>query len=685
MPLLRLIVGNCGTNSIGLRLQFSSLPTIPPFAIPNAMLRSFFIGCAILAPSVGQCADAQAADTVVDVAKALMTDAEAVKFLNHYCADCHQGEDAEGGLDLGDFKAATQVVSDIEAWNRITDRIASGQMPPVDSEMPTTEARLNVVAWIRSTIHHAVCDDGARPGGAMLRRLNRAEYANTVRDLLGIQINAGHDLPADGAGGEGFDNAAETLFVSPIYAEKYLEAAQSALGHALKDPRDRKQILVAEPDDKRSPQEAARIVLSKFLPRAFRRPVDDAEVEQYVQLFDKVYEQDEMFVPAIRFAIEAAMVSPKFLFIWEEPAGPEQTLISQHEMASRLSYFLWASMPDRQLFQLAEEGKLHDKDVIAKQVVRMLESKIDDRGHRRGAKVHEFATRFIEQWLGTRALGREFKPDESVIRRFDSELEGGMKIEPVFFFEDLLAENRSLLNLIDSDFTYANSHLARHYKIKGTFRQHPKRVELPEGSHRGGLLGMSAVLAVSSFPHRTSPVLRGKWIMETLLGSAPPPPPPGVPELEENGHDDKPVSLRERLELHRADPACASCHAIMDPLGFGLENFDVVGRWRTEVDGLPVDARGTLPDGTEFAGPDALKKLLLERKDAFIRNLTAKMLGYALGRGLTNEDHCVVEAIVKKLEQDDYKAQTLIREIVNSVVFRYKQGTSDHEQSTATR
>jgi len=378
-------------------------------------------------------------------------------------------------------------------------------------------------------------------------------------------------------------------------------------------------------------------------------------------------------------------VSPKFLFIWEEPAGPEQTLISQYEMASRLSYFLWASMPDQQLFQLAAQGKLHDKDVVAAQVVRMLDSKIDDRGHRRGAKVHEFATRFMEQWLGTRALGREFKPDQSVIKRFDSELEGGMKIEPVFFFEDLLAENRSLLNLLDSDFTYANSHLARHYNIKGTFREHPKRVELPEGSHRGGLLGMSAVLAVSSFPHRTSPVLRGKWIMETLLGSGPPPPPPGVPELEENDHAGEAVSLRQRLERHRADPACASCHAIMDPLGFGLENFDVVGRWRTEADGLPIDAKGTLPDGTEFEGPEELKKLLLQQKQAFIRNLTAKMLGYALGRGLTNEDRCVVEAIVKKLEQDDYKAQTLILEIVNSVVFRFKQGTSHHEKPTALR
>lgn len=630
------------------------------------------------------------ADNEADVQPASKTsplnEAGAVKFFQAFCIDCHQGDDPEAGLTLNNFASATDVSANIETWNKIADRISSGQMPPADSDMPSTDARRDVVAWIRATIHKAVCDDGATPGDAMLRRMNRAEYANTVRDLLGIQINAGHALPADGAGGEGFDNAAETLFISPIHAEKYLDAAQSSLGHALKDPDDRKRILVAEPNDNRSPNEAARIILSKFLPQAFRRPVKKTETDDYLKLFDQAYNQDKMFVPAIRFAIEAAMVSPKFLFIWEEPnTSPKQTLVSQHEMASRLSYFLWASMPDKQLFELADQGRLHDKDVVAKQVARMLDSRIDRRGHRRGAKVHEFATGFIEQWLGTRALGREFKPDSSVMGRFDSELHGGMKYEPVFFFEDLLAENRSLLNFIDSDFTYANSRLARHYGIKGTFREHPKRVTLPKGSHRGGLLGMSAVLAVSSFPHRTSPVLRGKWIMETLLGSAPPPPPPNVPELEQHADGENPVSFRERLERHRADPACASCHSIMDPLGFGLENFDVVGRWRTKIDGLPVDAKGTLPDGTSFEGPESLKKLLLERKQAFIRNLTSKMLGYALGRGLTNEDRCVVELIVKKLEQDDYKAQTLILEIVNSVSFRYKRGQTPTETKVTAR
>ncbi|MEZ6063016.1 MAG: DUF1592 domain-containing protein [Planctomycetaceae bacterium] len=607
---------------------------------------------------------------------AAFDESAAVEFVRTHCVSCHLTESPEAGLDLELFASVADVAGDVSRWNKIAERVYDGQMPPPESEAPSHESRMAFVSWVRATVHAAVCDDGVAVGGPMMRRLNRSEYANTVRDLLGIQVNAGHALPADGAGGEGFDNAAETLFISPIHAEKFLEAARSAVDHAMKDPRDRSRLIIAEPGESRSPPDAAREVLAEFLPRAFRRPIQDDELQQYTDLFDTVYSEDESFDSAIPVVLQAAMVSPKFLFLAEEPNTQEvPVLISQYEMASRLSYFLWASMPDAELFRLADEGRLHDEDVLAQQVARMLLSETDRKGLRRGAKVREFATSFTEQWLGTRALGREFKPDPSVARRYDSELEGGMKYEPIFFFEDILSDNRSLLNLIDSDFTYVNRRLARHYGVDGEFREQPKLVELPEGSHRGGLLGMSAVLAVSSFPHRTSPVLRGKWILETLLGTPPPPPPPNVPPLDEAKHAESPASLRERLELHRANPACASCHATMDPLGFGLENFDVLGRWRTEIDGVPVDAHGELPDGRTFEGPEELKLLLMQRKQQFIRNLTSRMLGYALARGLTSEDDCVVEAIVEELAQHDYRSHTLIVEIVKSAPFRYKQGT----------
>jgi len=607
---------------------------------------------------------------------------DAVGFFQTYCMDCHNEGERQAGLDLSDFESPQQIPEAIKKWNRIADRIADHQMPPLDSDLPSLELRAAAVALIRDTIHEAVCDDGVSPGGPMLRRLNRTEYGNTMRDLLGIEINAGHALPEDGAGGEGFDNAAETLFISTIHAEKYLEAARSALGHALRDPADRAAILVAAPDENRSPAEAARDVLAAFLPKAFRRPVRDDEVAAYVNLFQQVYEEDQSYLSAITFTLEAVMVSPKFLFLWEQPHdGAEPIAITHYEMASRLSYFLWASMPDRELMKLAAAGQLHDRDVLAQQITRMVASRIDDRGHRHNAKVREFASSFVEQWLGTRALGREFRPDETVFGSFDSELEGGMKYEPVFFMEELLAENRSLLNWIDSDFTYANNRLAKHYGIEGTFREQPRLVSLPEGSHRGGVLGMSGVLAVSSFSHRTSPVLRGKWILETLLGTPPPPPPPDVPDLDEavpeSSDDPKPrLTLRQRLEIHREDPGCASCHAVMDPLGFGLENYDVLGRWREQTDGVPIDSAASLPDGTTFDGPVELKRLLLDRKDTFIRHLTSKTLGYALSRQLTNEDQCVVESISGTLAEDDYRAQTLLIEIVNSVPFRFKHGQS---------
>lgn len=603
-----------------------------------------------------------------------LTELAAVEFVRTHCIECHRGEDAESGLDLSLFSEAKNVFDSIDAWNQIATRVSERQMPPQGSEQPSVELRSQFVAWIRQTIFTAVCDDGISPGPPMIRRMNRTEYANTVRDLLGIPINAAHALPVDGAGGEGFDNASETLFISPIYAEKYLQAAQSAIGHALKDPVDRSRIIVADPNEQRSPQQAARVVLNAFLPRAFRRPVSEEESEHYLDLFTQAFDEDESYSSAIEFTLVAAMVSPKFLFLYEQPGqSGGLTPVSDYELASRLSYFLWASMPDDELLRLASEEKLHDEQILAEQVKRMLRSEIDGRGLRRDSKVRGFATSFVEQWLGTRALGREFKPDPSIATRYDSELEGGMKYEPIFFFEDLLSENRSLLNLIESDFTYVNRRLAQHYGVRGEFREQPKRVELQAAHHRGGLLGMGAILAVSSLPHRTSPVLRGKWILETMLGTPPPPPPPDVPSLDEKNETLKPSSLRQRLEAHRANPVCASCHDAMDPLGFGLENYDVLGGWRTRVGVARIDAAGELPGGEQFNGPVELKRLLLQRKKQFMRNLTRKVLGFALARGLTNEDLCVVESIVGKLESEDYRAQTLMTEIVKSVPFRYKQ------------
>ena len=594
-------------------------------------------------------------------------------FIQHYCVECHQPPKPKSQLDLKPYGSSLeQLIEDALEWDEHLDRVREGDMPPDDDDVlqPSEEERLAFVEWVESTLHEAACADGVTPGKAMIRRLNRSEYAASVRHLLDIHFDAGEALPDDGAGGEGFDNAAETLFISPIHAEKYLEAARAAVDYAFSDTRSNEQFLIAQPDDQTTPQEAARKVVERFLPRAFRRPVSDDELADYLTLFDTAYQSDGSFAQAMQLVLSAVLVSPKFLFIAESPNSlPHPVLITDHELATRLAYFLWGSPPDDELLTLANEHRLHEPETLEAQVVRMLD------GRRNSLKVRNSTQNFVEQWLGTRALGREFKPDAS-IKGYDSELEGGMKYEPVFFLNEILTKNRSLIELIDSDYTYANRRLARHYRIKGEFREQPKRVSIENDPHRGGLLGMAAVLAVSSHPHRTSPVLRGKWILENLLGETPPPPPPNVPELEEEeSGGESPRSLRERLELHRANPTCATCHDRLDPMGFSLENYDVLGRWREEESGHPIDASAALPDGTKFSGPHELKKLLLERKDQIVRQFTKKMLGYALSRGLTYEDFCTVDRLVEDLKKHDYASHQLILGIVNSVPFRYKAGT----------
>ncbi|MDB4705972.1 DUF1592 domain-containing protein [Verrucomicrobia bacterium] len=595
------------------------------------------------------------------------SDDEGTAFIDQYCVDCHQPPKPKGKLDLTLYTTVDQIVADALNWDSHLNRVRDEDMPPDDDDVtqPTMKERMAFVDWMQKTLSNAACSDGIQPGPPMVRRLNQGEYSASVRALLDIHFDAGEALPNEGAGGEGFDNAAETLFISPIHAEKYLDAARSAVKYAFADTRSSQRFLIAIPGENTTPPEAARKILEKFLPRAFRRQASPDEISEYLDLFEQAYAEEKAFGPAMQVTLSAVLISPKFLFIIESPTGSAEPIpLDDFELATRLSYFLWGAPPDDKLMQIAAEGTLQEPETLKSQVMRMLKDP-----HAR--KVRNFAQTFVEQWLGTRALGREFKPDKS-IKGYDSELEGGMKYEPVFFFHEILTENRPLLDLIDADYTYINRRLSRHYKVKGEFREQPKRVDIENDPHRGGLLSMAAILAVSSHPHRTSPVLRGKWILETLLGDTPPPPPPGIPPLDEDSHEEEARSLRQRLEQHRADPACATCHDKMDPLGFSLENYDVLGRWRTEEGGQPVDAKATMPDGTEFEGPAQLKQILMDRKDQIVRHLTRKMLGYALSRGLTFEDFCTIDAIVEDLKANEYASHRLLMGIVESIPFRYK-------------
>ncbi len=606
---------------------------------------------------------------------------EAKNTIGMYCAFCHNNENPQAGLNLVEWESKDDIAGNIGEWNKIVQRLQASEMPPPDALQPTIEEREALVEWIKNTIQEAVCADGIDPGPSTIRRLNRGEYSNTIRDLFDIHFNAGSNLPHDGGGGAGFDNAAEALFISPVHMERYLESAKEVLNYAMKDENARLTVFAPTPKEPHTEEESAVKVLEKFAYRAFRRPVQLDELAQLMSLYRKAKERNLPHENAVFYALQAVLISPHFLFLIEEPnLSDTPKPVSDYELASRLSYFLWNSTPDEKLLNAARDKDLHDEDVLLDQVDRMLDTyKNGQLTYRRSDELEdrryfEFAQSFMSQWLGFRELGRDIVPDQDLFPVYDQELEYAMKWEPVYLFQDMIQNNRPLTNLIDADFTYVNRDLSKLYNFDddtGIRQQQLKRITLPQDHVRGGVMTMASVLAVSSYSHRTSPVLRGKWVLETILGSPPPPPPPNVPELEENQEGEEPKTLRERLMKHRENPVCASCHDRIDPIGFGLENFDVLGRWRDEDAGQPIDSTGTLPNGKTFHGPEDLKQLILERKDDFVRHFTAKMLGYALGRSLVTEDYCTIDHIVEQLKRDDYRTKTLIYEIVKSVPFRY--------------
>ena len=602
------------------------------------------------------------------VAAQPFTHAATQSFLKKNCLGCHTGKAPAGEFDVTKLMAPASLKQNPQAWTKAALRVHNGEMPP-KAPLPV-EQREAFNDWVKQSLKAEACAAGIVPGPAPVRRLSRSQYTFTIRDLLNVHIDTGSALPAEGAGGEGFDNAAETLFLSPIHAEKYLEAAKAALGYASKDARGRAKFLIATPGPNLTSDAAAQAVLRDFLPRAFRRPVEQDDFDFYFGLFTAAQKRGESFDDAMLYALRAVLVSPQFLFR-SEPVNTtgQMRLLDDYSLASRLSYFLWGSMPDSLLLALAEEGKLQDPEILKSQVARML----------RNQKSTDFARAFIEQWLRTRDLGQAFKPDPELYPEWaDSELQGDIKNQPVLFFREILANDLSILDLLDSKWTIATRKLQKVlYKTRirparPNNQEQPQRIELPVWTDRGGLLGMSAVLAVSSHPHRTSPVLRGKWMLDAILGTPPPPPPPNVPALDDVKGASATATLRERLAQHRDNVACASCHSRIDPLGFALENYDVLGRWRTEDNGGQIDSTGQLPDGTKFEGPHQLKAALMAKKDLFLRNFTNKVLGYALGRGLTLQDSCAVDAILAETERSNYSAHAFINAVVMSVPFRYQ-------------
>ena len=728
-----------------------------------------------------------------------------VPLLNKYCNTCHDSEKQKGGLALDMYLSEAHARKDRTTWETVRKLVAAGEMPPKSKPQPSKQEKEFLVHWIENSLTKVDCTAPKDPGRVTLRRLNRNEYNNTVRDLCGVTVTPADDFPADDVG-YGFDHIGDVLSLQPILLEKYMAAADRVLDAAIpplgpvpsskqnyrpqnilvtprsaktrderrpritfttegsaylekfnfpatgeyivrvrawgakaanafptmavrvdgkdvhklsvdapkdkpatyeariqaeagerrvavsftnptpgeKEPRSlgvelieiegpfgkarrpipesAKRFIVAVPDEPADAAGAAREIVSTFARRAFRRPALPGEVERLMKLYTLAESKSEPFEKAIRLPLKAVLVSPHFLFrIEDDPKDPAAVrTLDDFELATRLSYFLWSSMPDDELFALAGRGELGKPGVLKAQIERMLKN----------SKSAALVENFAGQWLQLRSL-KTVSPDVELFKGWDDELRSSMARESELFFEHVIKNDRSVLEFLDADYTFLNERLAKHYGVPKVYGRSFRQVKLPDG-RRGGVVTQASVLTVTSNPTRTSPVKRGKWVYENILGLTAPPPAPDVPELPPVGQ--LKGTLRQQMEQHRSNPNCASCHAKLDPLGFGLENFDGVGAWREKDNNQPVDASGVLPDGNKFNGPAELRKVLLAKSDLFRRCLAEKLLTYALGRGLEYYDKCAIDEVAAKLKSGNDKFSALVMAIVESDAFRKRKG-----------
>jgi hypothetical protein len=594
-----------------------------------------------LSSSFAGAEDKELAARQTEAQKAFKQHAE--KFVAKYCVECH-GDRPKAGLNL---RVAVRKPGDpafARKWMEAIANVNAHDMPPEDADQPSDEERqrfLNALAQIK---YLAARD----PGPFVIRRLTKVEYGNTLHDFLGVEASLAKELP-DEVPGEGYLNS-----LSPMQTEQYLGIANEALK---KMPAEVQKRLFG--DQETDVREIAR----KLARTAYRRPPTEDELNVLVKVFELGTANKLNRDVALRFMLKAVLVSPQFLFITPSKDAPERERIApldDYQIASRLSYLLWATMPDAELSKLADEGKLHEPEVLKAQTKRLLADK----------RSRALFDGFGAQWLGTAEL-KDKTFDAAKFPEMTAELRSAMYDEARLFFESIVRENRSVVSFVNSDYTFLNGPLAKIYglekKVSGSAMQ---KVKLTD-PNRGGILAMPGVLATTSFATRTSAVKRGIWVLEQVLGQRVPPAPPNVPGLEKQ--DPKKVAnltLRQRTELHRTNAVCANCHKILDPIGFGLENFDAIGRWRDKDEsGGPIDAVGELPGGKRFSSPKELKALIAARVTDLTRNLTEKLLAYALCRQLDGYDHVIVDQMLKTIAADGHKMQTLITEIVTSYPF----------------
>jgi hypothetical protein len=719
--------------------------------------------------------------------------------LDEVCTRCHNERKANAGLNFNTFMDPATLETRRDTWELVVDKVKSGDMPPVDEDPLSVQERAAMVAYLEGAFARADREMKPDPGHVPVHRLTRVEYANTIRDLLGVDFRATDEFPPDDSG-YGFDNIGDVLTVSPALMQRYLSAAERIAARAigggplpspgvftrrsrvrkiadgaieLKDvleydadytvrvgvtghrgPDDppvtmaisvdgqaietvtvpvqlsavnkqggatqralyearvflpgnehtfraafvddttlasipvksrgdvgqnifpefievagpfkpaqphvvRKAALICDPA---SGTLCAHRILASLARRAYRRPVTPADLAPLNRVYAKAAAKGYRPLERLQFAVAALLVSPNFLFrVEKNPLPGTIARVTDVELASRLSYFLWSSMPDEELLRLAEANRLHQPGVLSAQVTRMLAD----------PKSLALADNFASQWLGTRTLDGVTR-DQTKFPEWNADLREAMKTETRLFFDAVVRGNRPISDFIDGNYTFLNARLARHYGIAGIDGPDFRRVEL-KTDERSGVFTQASVLTVSSYPTRTSVVLRGKYLLETVLNAPPPPPPADVPPLDEKGIGVA-VSHRAQLEQHRADALCASCHNKLDPLGFGLENYDAVGRWRTKDGPFAIDATGTFPGGRTFSTPAELKALLRSHMPQFTRALAERMLTYALGRGVEPFDRPVVKDLVARTTADGYRIQAMIQGIVASVPFQDRRG-----------
>lgn len=603
--------------------------------------------------------DAELAKHQTEAANAFRT--RITPFLRSYCLECHGDRLTEAGVN---FSPALRIKNVGESafrkqWKMASAQVQSHHMPPEDAgKKPTDEERRMFTAWVGEIKFLSQKD----PGPFVIRRLTKVEYGNTLHDLLGVDPSVARDLPDD-VFGEGYLNS-----LSPLQTEQYLGIAQAVLDHVMAPPGQpptevQKRLFGDSPPAGSDPRATARKIARSLARRAYRRPPTEAELDVLISVYDLGRGNQLDDAGSLRLLLKAVLVSPQFLFITPAKVpdvGQTIVALDDHQLASRMSYLLWATVPDAELSALADEGSLHEPAVLRAQVKRLLADR----------RARALFDGFGAQWLGLDELhGKTF--DLAKFPQMTREMRQAMYEEARMFFDSIVRENRRVVDFVDSDYTFLNGTLAKLYGLEQSVKgPEMRRVKLDD-ANRGGILGMPGILATTSFPNRTSAVKRGEWVLEQVLGEHVPPAPPNVPSLEtQDKQAVANLTLRQRTELHRTNAVCANCHKLLDPIGFGLENFDAIGRWRDrDESGQAIDAAGELPGGKRFSTPKELKAILASRERDLAQNLTEKLLGYALCRPLEGYDEIVVDQILKAVAQDGYRMQSILIEIVASYPF----------------